>query len=364
MQEDKKESCMLVITDSEIREIMKDAFSVSGNQIYGKHGCFNGEKDFVLCEIEQIMGLLEQDKIDDEKVIIYTKDLYCMSKENNNVYEKFLKAISFDAEDYENGVNGSTRNLLSTQERRILDEMAGSNYFEYLMKGEYQSCCYSAMKVFLITMYCLLQKNIQFHIYKIEMIVDIDDSLIAINVFEGEEDTIPIIVDWHSTNKINSIYMLYKTQYMGLEKETILDLVSADVIEEDYYLQDERFTIAPSLLVKQYCAIIEHEINALIQLLNYSDKPNGHLMWGNMKAYVKQHQIKISCITEDLDDILTDLHPLRNKAMHGEVISSEEYKIVQKYKVSLFTGISQEKLMLKNKKIGPSIEEIGKIIKY
>lgn len=354
---------MLVITSSEINELTKNAYSVSENQIYGKHGCFNGEKDFALCEIEQIMGLLEKEEIDDEKVIIYTKDLYCMSKENNNVYERFLKAMSFDSEDYWDGINRGKKNPLSEQDRRILDEMAGSNYFEYLMKGEYQSCCYSAMKVFLVTMYCLLQKNIPFHIYKIEMIVDIDDSLLAINVFEGEKDTIPIIVDWHSTNKINSMYMLYKTQYMGLEKETILDLVSADVIEEDYYLQDERFTIAPSMLVKQYCAIIEHEVNSIIQLLNYDDKPDGHLMWGNMKAYVKKHQIKINCITEDLDDILKELHPLRNKAMHGEVISNEEYKMVQKYKISLFHGISQEKLMLKNKKIGLTIEDIGKIVK-
>ena len=37
------------------------------------------------------------------------------------------------------------------------------------------------------------------------MIVDIDDSLLTINVFEGKVDTTPIIVDWHSTNKINSI---------------------------------------------------------------------------------------------------------------------------------------------------------------
>ena len=123
---------MLVITDSEIEELTKDAYSVSGNQIYGKHGCFSGEKDFVLCEIEQIMGLLEKEEIDDEKVIIYTKDLYCMSKENNNVYERFLKAMSFDSEDYWNGVNGSKSNPLSEQDRRILDEMAGSNYFEYL----------------------------------------------------------------------------------------------------------------------------------------------------------------------------------------------------------------------------------------
>ena len=64
--------------------------------------------------------------------------------------------MSLDTEDYQNGINVSRRNPLSVQDRRILEEMAGGNYFEYLMKGEYQSCCYSAMKVFLVTMYCLL----------------------------------------------------------------------------------------------------------------------------------------------------------------------------------------------------------------
>jgi len=51
---------MLVITESEINEIMKNAYRVCEKQIYGKYGCFAGEKDFVLCEIEQIMGLLER----------------------------------------------------------------------------------------------------------------------------------------------------------------------------------------------------------------------------------------------------------------------------------------------------------------
>lgn len=55
--------------------------------------------------------------------------------------------------------------------------------------------------------------------------------------------------------------MLYKNQYSGLDKASILDLVAADVIEEDYYFKDERFSIAPSILTKQYCSIIEHEVN-------------------------------------------------------------------------------------------------------
>lgn len=58
-----------------------------------------------------------------------------------------------------------------------------------------------------------------------------------------------------------------------LDKASILDLVAADVIEGDYYFKDERFSIAPSILTKQYCSIIEHEVNEIIQLLNLPNKP-------------------------------------------------------------------------------------------
>lgn len=71
--------------------------------------------------------------------------------------------------------------------------------------------------------------------------------------------------------------MLYKTQYCGLSNSSILDLVSADVIEEEYYLKDERFTIAPSILMKQYLSIIEREVNDIIQLSNLENTPTKHL---------------------------------------------------------------------------------------
>ena len=55
--------------------------------------------------------------------------------------------MSHDTEDYQNGINGSRRNPLSVQDRRILEEMAGGNYFEYLMKGEYQSFVFRLRRV-------------------------------------------------------------------------------------------------------------------------------------------------------------------------------------------------------------------------
>lgn len=179
-----------------------------------------------------------------------------------------------------------------------------SNLSEYTMKSNYQTYCYSAMKVFLITTYCILCNNIDFNIECIDIIVDLDDELEKINVFATEEETNLIIVNWESRNKINDMYTLYKTQYLGLDNFSILELVSADVIEEDYYYKDERFSIAPSILMKQYCSIVEHEINQIIRLLNFYDKPSDHLMWNDMKK-----DIVIVCIGTNRTNIVDCLGP-------------------------------------------------------
>jgi hypothetical protein len=349
---------MIIITESEIIEYTKKMFIDDGEIIRGKHGIFNGEKDYALCVIEQILGLLEREKINDEYVIQYLQGLMSLSKDELCHYELFLKSFTKDDKIIENAIKGEK---LSKQDKRVLEEIMKSNLAEYTMKSEYQSCCYSAMKAFLISAYCILLKNINFHIGTIDMIADLDDELQKINIYEAKDEDDFIIVDWHSTNKINSLYVLYKTQYVGLDKSSTLDLVAADVIEDDYYFKDERFTIAPSILVKQYCSIIEHEVNEIIQLLNFSDKPDKHLMWNQMKLYVKKHNINLESTTFELEDLLEDLHGLRNKSAHGERITKEEYKIIIKYKnEGLFNGLSIKKLSIKDKKISPSIKDVSR----
>lgn len=347
---------MIIIPFQEIQELTRGCYIDDGDEILVKHSVLEGEKAFALVLIEKCIGLLTRSSINDKFIVQYMQGLLALTNKESKHYENYLNGF---IDNPELRAAALQKEKLSIQALRVIKELIGSNLAEYTMKGEYQSCCYSAMRAFFITAYCILIKNISFNIGHIDMIADLDDELDSINIYESEEEHDFIIVDWHSTNKINSMYMLYKDQYAGLDKESILDLVAADVIEEDYYFKDERFSIAPSILVKQYCSIIEHEVNEIIQLINLPNKPDKHLMWNKMKNYVKENNIDLEATSYELQDVLENLHGLRNKAAHGEVITKEEYSIVSNYKnLGLFAGLSVEKLKLKQGKISPTIEEL------
>ena len=347
---------MEIITYSEISEYIENYYTDTDDRIVGKHGAFTGEKDFALCMIEQIIGLLNRPIKNDKFIIQYLQGLMALSQKNSSHYEDYLSAFAPTQETKARAMQGSR---LSEQDRRVLEETMRSNLCEYTMKGEYQSCCYSAMQAFLIAAYCILIKGIDFQIGGIDIIADLDDEIQSINVIEEKGDCSVIIIQWHSTNKINSIYMLYKTKYTGLDDASILDLVAADVIEEDYYFKDERFSIAPSILVKQYCAIIEHEVNEIIQLLNLPNKPRKHLMWNKMKQYVIDNNIDLDGGSFELKELLNDLHEPRNKAAHGDVIAKEEYSVMCRYKQDgIFDLLSIKKLGIKGVRVPPSIDEI------
>lgn len=347
----------MIIPYCEICEILRDSYIDDGKNLVPKHSLFNGEREFAIALIEQCMGLLSRDVINDRFIVQYLQGLLAFTNPENKYYENFLIAFSPESSLISKCLGGEN---LSNGDIAIIKELMQSNMAEYTMKGEYQRCCYSAMLAFFQTAYCILTKRVNFFIKHIDMIADLDDQLESIQLYESSEPVDAIIVDWHSSNRINSIYMLYKNRYSGLDKDSILDLVAADVIEEDYYFKDERFSIAPSILTKQYCSIIEHEINKIIQLLNLPNKPKKHLMWAKMKKYVKSNNIDLTTTDFSLSDVLEDLYSIRNNGSHGDAITKDEYKTITKYKnLGLFDGISMEKLRLKNGKISPTIDELN-----
>lgn len=343
------------IISTEIDNLTKNMFFDCGDEIIGKSNPLNGERSFLLCVIEQIVALLKRNSKDDRMIIIHTQTLLRASLSSNE-YINFLKfRVPDNVKQYQ------TLEPISDIERYVLNEIIQSNYHEYLMKGDFVSCCYSAMNAFLLTAYCILCKGLNTHTSKIDITVDIYDTLADITIELSDSKPNVVIVDWHSINKINDLYMLYVTQYPGLEKSSILDLVSADVIEKEFYSKDERFTIAPSILMKQYLTIIEREVNNIIQLSNLPNTQNKHYDWYDMKNFVKKRGIELEYVSFRLYKALDDLYNFRNGSMHGDIdITNEDYEILLSYKDrELFMGLSVKILELKGIVLHPTVDEIG-----
>lgn len=360
MNNSKSDTTSINISEHEISSYTKKLFTISNQQVIGKTDPFNGERAFVLSSLEQLIGLLSFTTVNDRMVIQHTKNLL-RSANGINEYQTFLSYISPSKSITDRALSLPK---LTANERQIIHELLMSNYNEYLTKSDYVRCCYSAMNAFLITAYCIVTRGIDVNISDIDITVDIYDTVqnITLNTTNHPNETIHI--GWHSTNRINDLYMLYKTQYCGLTDASILDLVSADVIEEEYYLKDDRFTIAPSILMKQYLSIIEREVNEIIQLSGLEKIPAKHLNWYDMKNIVRRRGINIDFLPYKLYEPLEELYQFRNSSMHGETdISKEDYEILCKYKnQELFKGLSIKKLELSNTILHPTVDEIADFI--
>ena len=351
---------MKIITEREINYYTDKAYIDDGDKIIGIHNPIDGEVSFSLCVIEQLLGLLNRSSKDDKSIIAHTRTLIDLSNEEANEYSVFLTHM------YDNNIKEISlkKERLTQSQRKIIKEFATTLLGEYLLKSDEQSCCYTAMKAFLIGLYCILIAKIDFETDQINLIADLDDRLTEIKVFKARKPVEHLIVRWYSANRIESMYLLYKTQYSGLEDESILDLVSADVIEEEYYINDERFKIAPSLLMKQYLSIIERETNIIIDLSGYGNPDKPHLMWYDMKNLIRKKGINLDFLDCKFHEVLDDLYKFRNDTMHGKInITTEDYEILTKYKNDgLFKAISAKKLKLQGIELHPTVDEIGDIL--
>ena len=359
-----------IIEKDEISKIIKN----SNNKIIfiTKHGCFSGKKDFAFNIVENILIELykKENKINDENLIEYAKIINTLcSNKVNEFYKKILKKKAPNNLIYRYGLYTLKDNntYLTNKEKRHFLTISEQILSDYLFLGDYQKVDYQALKLIISTIYILLILNLDINYRFVDIIIDIGNCLEQIIINENNENyniDDDIIVKFDLINKIEGYYWSYKSEYPGLEESSFLELASANLAEK-FFLSDERFPGSYSMLTKQYCSILEIEINKLIQILNLTNNPNKHLMWNDMKKYIKNNNIEL-CFKingENLYEILNKLHPLRNKSSHGEKISQEEYQLLCYYKNDLFFYISQTKLIKKNIIIHPTVKEIQNYFK-
>jgi hypothetical protein len=156
-----KEEEKMIIPYSEIHEILKGSYINDGEEILVKHSVYRGEREFALVLIERCMGLLSQENINDKFIVQYLQGLLSLTNIENTHYETFLVTFVNDLSLKEQALLGER---LSANEVAMLKELMHTNMAEYTMKGEYQSCCYTAMLAFFQTAYCILEKRVGFYI--------------------------------------------------------------------------------------------------------------------------------------------------------------------------------------------------------
>lgn len=210
---------MIIIDEEEINGYITNMFFDYTDVIMGRNSPLDGEKAFVLCILEQIAGLLARSTKDDNMIIRHTNNLLCVANESMLEYHDYLNLFAPNDNLRQKAIQSPR---LTRSERKILRELMESNRNEYLMKSDYQECCYSAMIAFVYSAYCIIKKGVEVDIEKIDITADIYDTLQLVKMQQSTKDN-NIIVVWHSTNKINNLYMLYKTQYCGLSDSSILD---------------------------------------------------------------------------------------------------------------------------------------------
>jgi hypothetical protein len=346
-----------------LNEQVEDIYYDDGKHIIPKHNFLTGSRNYVLATLEQLIGQLERTEKNDSMIIFLSSSILNLIKNGDSEYYRVIEEVGESTGAYDdfgeiiaNIERKFSKNILNNSEKQVLDELIPMNLSEYSFKSDYEKCDYQAMKIITTLTYKLLLDGIKRNVSEIEIYVDTDSKLISWNLSYGSSNV--IWLEWIALDKIDHYLTIYEVHCSGLKKSSMLELASADMIEEEY-TKKERREISYSLLVKQYCGVIEQEINEIIQLKNTNNKPAKNLMWKDLKEYVRKNGIELVAGDFALTDLLYDLHQIRNLASHGEPINREQYTILKKYKdKQLFEFISWTKLDLMEIRIEPTVEQM------
>ncbi|AKC62884.1 hypothetical protein LAV60_04250 [Clostridium sporogenes] len=336
-----------------------------GSTIKPIHNYLNGSKNYAIATIEHMIGQLSrQDKNDDLLIFLNNSLLDLINIGEENYYQTIRNVHNATGEydDVEAVISEVcdkfSWNVMSEPEKAVIAEIANMNINEYWWKSDNKKCDYFAMKTLTSLAYEVLKNGLDKFVSSISIAVDTDGVIKKWKLDYVEEKRENIWIDWISLDKIDHYSTIYDVNYGGLTELSRTELASADAYENEYINTEKRIG-SYGILVKQYCGVIEQEINQIIKLYNDSNNPNQHLMWNDLKAYVKKNDIQLIGAPFDLSDMLSELHRIRNLAMHGENITKEDFEILDKYrKRQLFEWISWTKLELKGEKFHPTVDEL------
>lgn len=333
--------------------------------IIPRHNYITGLKNYVLATLEQLIGYLSRSNINDDMIKFLCSSLYSVAQRRNERYFEVIREVH-KITDIEESVETITTkikdayqdNTLTDPEAIVLSEIASMNYNEYLLKSDYQRCDYSAMLTLSRLAYQIILQGLDRYINQIEMFVDTDGLLLSWQFDYADTKNDHVWIEWTPIDKVDFYYSIYHANCGGLSDNSMWDLASADSVDEQFKKDDGRKTVSYNMPYKQYCGVIEQEINEIIQLSDIKNKPTKHLMWYDMKEFVKENKIQFVEGTFSFNKMLQDLYWPRNLSSHGEKITKKQYEKLASYRdQQLFEIISWTKLQLLGKKFEPILPD-------
>lgn len=348
-----------------INELVDGEYLDNKLGIIPRHNYITGLKNYVLATLEQLIGNLSRSNINDDMIKFLCSSLYIVAQRGNERYFEVIREV-YEVTDIEENIEdiiikvkeNYQDNILTEPEIIVLSEIATMNYNEYLMKSDYQRCDYSAMLTLTRLAHQIILQSLDRYINTIDVFVDTDGLLSSWNYDYSEKKNESIWIEWIALDKVDYYYSIYHTNCGGLSNDSMWDLASADSVAEQFEDNTGRKIVSYNMPFKQYCGVIEQEINAIIQLSDIKDKPTKHLMWYEMKKFVKENEIHFIEGTFSFNKMLQDLYWPRNLSSHGEKITKEQYDKLKYYKDrQIFEFISWTKLQLIGKKFEPVLSE-------
>lgn len=341
-------------------------YNVSKEIIIPKHNYLEGSKSYVISTLEHLIGALNQNTINDDLVLFLSKSIIELIDKGEDQYFEIIRDFNRVLSVYDNVEqlievvkNKYRNNVLTTAEKIALKSIIEKNVSEYLMKSDCVKIDYSAMKTMSLLAYEVITNGLTSFVWELSIIVDTDGILEKWKPIYSDKVFQHIWIEWISSDKIDHYFQIYDVNCVALLENSKYELASADVFEEQYIQTDKRQG-SYGLIVKQVCGVIEQELNHIIKLIKKEKAPKKHLMWDELKKYIKSNDIQLVEDTFDLFKMLNELHHVRNLAMHGELIQKCDFDKLNKYrKRQLFEFISWTKLDLLDKVYYPSVHEIS-----
>lgn len=351
-----------------INELVDGEYLDDKSGIIPRHNFIMGLKNYVLATLEQLMGHLSRPTVNNDMIKFLCSSLYTVAQRGNERYFEVIQdvceitTLENNSDDLIQMVKKNYQdNILTDPESLVLSEIVSMNYNEYLVKGDFQRCDYSAMLTLSRLAYQIILQGLDKYIKSIDIFVDTDGFLASWQYGYAEQKIEHIWIEWNALDKVDHYYSIYHTNCGGLSENSMWDLASADSVDEQFDEANGRKTVSYNMPFKQYCGVIEQEINEIIQLSDVKNKPTQHLMWFDMKEYVKNNNIRFIEGTFTFNKMLQDLYWPRNLSSHGEKITKEQYDKLKYYKDrQLFEFISWTKLQLMGKKFYPVLPETNR----